>query len=59
MSNKQLTEAEITEWWGERCPDFEPGCATCRAWARHDMIAVILDEDEVTRAEMERDRDDN
>lgn len=24
--------------WGPRCPDFEPQCACCKAWAEHDEI---------------------
>jgi len=28
----------IIESLGERCPDFAPDCATCRAWAEYDAI---------------------
>lgn len=32
------TVEEITRDWGERCPDFEPGCFCCQMWAMHDEI---------------------
>lgn len=28
----------ITEQYGERCPDFEPGCYCCQAWAQYDAL---------------------
>lgn len=31
-------EEAIREYWGERCPDFEPGCPCCRAWAEFDQL---------------------
>ena len=31
-------EAAIYHVWGERCPDFEPDCATCKAWVEFDQI---------------------
>ena len=30
----------ITEWWGERCKDHEPGCAICDAWAEFDALNI-------------------
>ena len=33
----QVAEA-ITEHWGERCPDFEPTCWCCKAWAQYDAL---------------------
>ena len=32
-----ITEA-ITAHWGERCPDYEPQCACCAAWAQYDAL---------------------
>lgn len=32
------TAEEITRDWGDRCPDFEPGCFSCQMWAMHDEI---------------------
>jgi hypothetical protein len=26
----------ITEEYGERCPDFDPRCHTCKIWAEYD-----------------------
>lgn len=28
----------ITVHWGERCPDYEPQCACCAAWAQYDAL---------------------
>ena len=33
---RTLLEEAISEYFGERCPDFEPGCPCCRAWAEFD-----------------------
>ena len=30
--------AAIEETWGPRCPDYEPGCPCCNAWAEYDGI---------------------
>ena len=35
---RTLLEEAITDHFGERCPDFEPGCPCCRAWAEFDEI---------------------
>lgn len=35
---QSLLEEAIQEHFGERCPDFEPGCPCCRAWAEFDEI---------------------
>lgn len=35
---RSLLEEAIQEHFGERCPDFEPGCPCCRAWAEFDEI---------------------
>lgn len=31
----------VTEHWGEKCPDFEPACATCQIWAVVDQITAM------------------
>jgi len=28
----------VTRLFGERCLDYEFGCATCKAWKEHDEI---------------------
>ena len=45
MNWKFLTADEITKWYGERCPDIERGCPTCRAWLRHDLLQQMEYED--------------
>ena len=32
---KRIKEA-IKEYYGKRCPDFEPECIVCQAWAEYD-----------------------
>ena len=29
-------EAAVLNTWGDRCPDFEPNCECCQAWAELD-----------------------
>ena len=36
-STAQIEEA-IVEHWGARCPDSEPGCPICDAWAEFDAL---------------------
>lgn len=35
--NDFIAEA-ITEQYGERCPDFDPACYCCQAWAQYDAL---------------------
>ena len=32
----------ITAHWGERCPDYEPTCTCCAAWAQYDALKTAL-----------------
>ncbi|MDX5412885.1 MAG: hypothetical protein LPK02_07540 [Rhodobacterales bacterium] len=34
---RKIKEA-ITEHYGPRCPDTEPGCPCCDAWAEFDLL---------------------
>lgn len=34
----KLIKDAITEWFGERCPDFDEGCFACQAWAEWDAM---------------------
>ena len=34
--SKPFTKEEL-EQDGGRCPEFEPGCAVCKAWAEYDL----------------------
>ena len=36
------TDLQITAKFGERCPDYDPDCLTCRAWALRDVLAAML-----------------
>lgn len=36
--DESLSEKYTNEIWGPRCADFDPDCATCRAWRMHDFI---------------------
>ena len=33
-----LVARAITEYWGERCRDYEPNCPCCQAWAQYDAL---------------------
>jgi len=44
-----LVAKAITEVFGERCPDFEPECHCCKAWAEFDRITTLEAELEKAR----------
>lgn len=50
ISENLIAEA-LTGQFGERCPDFEPECHTCKAWRQYDDLRKELAE---ARAENER-----
>ena len=33
-----LIKEAITEYWGEKCPDFNANCPTCKAWAEIEQL---------------------
>lgn len=37
METARIEEA-IIHCWGKRCPDFDPECPTCEAWAQFDAL---------------------
>lgn len=32
----------MEEYWGERCPDYEPECWACRAWRHYDETGEVM-----------------
>ena len=44
-----LLEQAVIEYWGERCPDFDPGCPGCLAWKMVDELASLRSENESLR----------
>lgn len=40
-ARKQIEEA-IAAQWGDRCPDFDAGCACCQTWAEYDRVTAAL-----------------
>ena len=60
MQEVDRIEEALTEHWGEKCPDYEPGCPTCDAWHQFDAIVALarrteaLDQIAKQRAEKER-----
>lgn len=48
---KFFTDEEMKKWVGPRCPEVEPGCAVCKAWARRDLLRQWEYEDEQDRLE--------
>lgn len=55
MTNAQREKARfyiaeaITEWFGPRCPDFEPECPCCLSWAEYDLLMRLEAELEETK----------
>jgi hypothetical protein len=37
-----LIETAITEFFGERCDDYEKHCICCKAWQEYDIICLAL-----------------
>jgi len=37
-----LISLSITEALGERCPDFDPECWCCKAWAEFDALRAAI-----------------
>ena len=33
----------LTEWYGERCPDFYETCIICRVWRNQDDFEKLVD----------------
>jgi hypothetical protein len=31
----------MLDWWGERCPEYEPGCPCCEAWKIFDATKTV------------------
>ena len=44
----------ITEAVGERCPDFEPDCIGCQAWAEYDRVKGLEAENARMREALQR-----
>lgn len=38
MNKYSKVEEACLEYFGERCPDFEPGCPTCEGWLQFDRL---------------------
>jgi hypothetical protein len=38
-----LIETAITEYFGERCDDYEERCVVCRAWKEYDNLVALAD----------------
>jgi hypothetical protein len=55
MSSGFFTKAEMFKYVGERCDEQMPGCPTCRAWTRFDLINHMRDEDEDMRIQFENE----
>ena len=38
----KLIKEAVKEYYGKRCPDFEPECVVCQAWAEYDKAKQML-----------------
>lgn len=36
-----LVEQALTEYWGERCDEYEQGCPVCDAWHEYDNLVIF------------------
>ena len=36
-----LTKTELPEFFGERCPDYEPLCSCCKAWIEWQETGMV------------------
>jgi hypothetical protein len=41
-----LIEEALTEFYGERCPDYEWTCICCVAWKQYDTLCEMVQEKE-------------
>lgn len=48
-----LVEDWMKKTWGERCADFDEGCALCKAWASFDYL--FQDPDDILTEEDKKD----
>jgi hypothetical protein len=39
--------ADLVEYWGARCEEYEHGCPTCTAWKLFDASFVVPSDDDV------------
>lgn len=39
---KDLLAQHVTNFYGERCPEFEPSCGACTAWWAFDFLMLNL-----------------
>ena len=35
-------EEAVTEYYGERCPDYHKECVCCKAWQEYDIMCLAL-----------------
>ena len=40
----KLIKHAIKEYYGKRCPDFEPECIVCQAWAEYDKAKRVINQ---------------
>ena len=33
----------VSGWWGDRCPERQPGCKVCQMWAMYDAFEMSFD----------------
>lgn len=43
VTDASLIAEALTDYYGPRCPDFEPECHCCKAWAQFDMLKLGAD----------------
>jgi hypothetical protein len=38
--NMNRIELAMTDYWGERCPDYQNGCSCCESWKEYDRLIL-------------------
>jgi hypothetical protein len=48
VTDKSAIHEAVESYWGERCPDHDPDCPTCKAWREYDAMMDNNTTDEET-----------
>lgn len=48
-----MTAEEITQQYGERCPDVDHDCACCQMWSMYDKIEELTDKVDGLESDLE------
>jgi len=52
VNSMSKIEEALIEYWGERCPDFEPECVVCQVWLEWDQLKESTNTEEKQEGEI-------